>query len=114
MRKIHVYLDDMRPCPKGFTLANSMEECIVLLRECPVGILSLDFDLGWNQPNGYELATYMVQHGLYAQEIYFHSSDPAGRLNMYRILSQNKPEHVILHPGPMPQALIDRIGTGAG
>ena len=44
---IHVYLDDLRPCPQGFTLAKDVKECISLLQECEVDILSLDHDLGW-------------------------------------------------------------------
>lgn len=43
---IHLFLDDYRRCPQGFTLARNAEECLLMLKECEVGILSLDFDLG--------------------------------------------------------------------
>ena len=46
---IHVYLDDLRPCPQGFALAKDAKECISLLQEFEVDILSLDHDLGWSR-----------------------------------------------------------------
>ncbi len=107
---IHVFLDDVRPCPKGFVPARTVEECILLLQECEVHVLSLDYDLGWDQPNGYELARYMVQHRLFAKEIYLHSSSPTGRMNMYQLLYSHKPEHVKLYNRPVPRELLDRIG----
>ncbi|WP_270172500.1 cyclic-phosphate processing receiver domain-containing protein [Paenibacillus sp. SYP-B4298] len=98
---IHLYLDDYRRCPTGFVLALNAEECILLLDQEEIGILSLDFDLGWGEPTGMEVAKHIVSSGRYPQEIYLHTSSPAGKMKMYQHLSQHAPEGVLLHFGPM-------------
>lgn len=111
---IHVYMDDFRRCPQGFTLARSVDECLELLRQTEVDILSLDFDMGPNEKTGNDVAIAIATEGLYAREIYLHSSSMYGRRSMYDILHQNKPDHVILHPGPIPFDLLDEIERKAG
>jgi len=106
---IHVFLDDYRSCPKGFVPALSAEECKLLLDHEPVGVLSLDYDLGWAQPTGYEVVRHIVATGRYPQEIYLHTSSDAGRMQMYHLLMQNVPEGTKLYNGPMPQTVLDRI-----
>ncbi|WP_424768880.1 cyclic-phosphate processing receiver domain-containing protein [Paenibacillus sp. sgz302251] len=106
---IHVYLDDFRACPKGFVLASNAEECKQLLDLETVDILSLDFDLGWAQPTGYEVVRHIVETGRYPEKIYLHTSSVAGRMQMYHMLSTNMPPHVKLHNGPMPDELINKI-----
>jgi hypothetical protein len=108
-KKIHVYLDDMRPCPKGFVPAKNMEECLTLLKECEVGILSLDHDLGWNQPNGFELVQRMTEQQLYPEVIYIHTSSSIGRRNMFDWLYKHKPEHVKLHNRELPQEVLEEV-----
>ncbi len=106
---IHVYVDDMRPCPAGFVLARSMEECLLLLMESDVHVLSLDHDLGWNEPNGTDLVKQMVVRHLYAKEIYLHSSDPLARQQMYQILYMHKPDDVKLFNHPVPIQTLEWI-----
>lgn len=43
---MNIYLDDLRDCPSGFTIARTMEEAIRLLEENEVEILSLDHGPG--------------------------------------------------------------------
>jgi hypothetical protein len=100
---INVYLDDYRPCPNGFTLARNAEECILLLGHESVGILSLDYDLGWGQPTGLEVVRYMVDSGRFPQAVYLHTSSPAGRMQMYHLLMQHAPPGTAIHNGPMPE-----------
>jgi len=109
---INVYLDDFRPCPKGFVLARNVEECLALLSNCKVNILSLDHDLGFGEPTGYDLVKKMVQHGYYANEIYLHTSSASGRMNMYQLLQKHKPEHVSIYSHPMPMDVLERAATG--
>lgn len=104
--KVNVYVDDQRRCPKGFVLARNADECLSLLESCEVHILSLDHDLGWDEPTGFDLVRRMVERGLYADQIYLHTSSVTGRLNMYQLLYSAKPEHVVVHNGPMPDALL--------
>lgn len=111
---IHVYMDDFRRCPEGFTLARSVDECLELLRLMEVDILSLDYDMGPGEKTGSDVAAAMAREGLYAREIYLHTSSMYGKKSMYEILYQNKPEHVILHNGPIPFDLLDEIERKAG
>ncbi len=111
---IHVYMDDFRRCPQGFTIARSMDECLELLRAMEVDILSLDYDMGPGEKTGSDVAAAMVREGLYAREIYLHTSSMYGKKSMYEILYQNKPEHVILHNGPIPFDRLDEIERKAG
>lgn len=71
---MHVFLDDYRSCPKGFVLATNAEECLLLLRDGEVDILSLDYELGPDSMNGGEVGASIVQEGLYPREIYLHTS----------------------------------------
>ncbi|QHW34519.1 cell division protein FtsJ [Paenibacillus rhizovicinus] len=98
---INVYLDDYRPCPHGFVLAKSAAECILLLEHEEVDVLSLDYELGWGQPNGLAVVQYIVDSGRYPRTCYFHTSSPAGRINMIHLLTQHAPPEVVIHHGPM-------------
>jgi hypothetical protein len=107
---IHLYLDDTRHCPKGFVLARNAEECMLILQNEQVDILSLDYDLGWNEPTGGEVAKYIAVSGKFPRRIFLHTSSHLGKIKMYEMLSQNKPEDVILYNGPMPDSLIREVG----
>lgn len=106
---IHVYMDDIRRCPDGFTLARSGDECLHLLREFEVDILSLDYDMGLDEMTGTEVAAIIASEGLYSKEIFFHTSSLMDKQKMYETLYQNKPKHVVIHNGPMPQERLDEI-----
>lgn len=106
---IHVYMDDFRRCPLGFTLVRTVDECIELLRISEVDILSLDYDMGPGEKTGAEVASAIAIEGLYPREIFLHTSSMAGKKSMYEILVQNKPECVILHNGPIPFDRLDEI-----
>lgn len=109
--KIHLYMDDWRPCPQGFALARTGEECLTLLQECEVGILSLDHEMGHGEPSGSEVAARIVANGTFPREIYLHTSSEYGRRSMYEILYTGKPEDVTLHHGPMPEDVRRRIAA---
>ncbi|MBG9736233.1 cyclic-phosphate processing receiver domain-containing protein [Paenibacillus alvei] len=107
---IHVFLDDYRRCPEGFVLARNAEECLLLLEQEQVGILSLDHDLGADEKTGTDLVREIVLRGLYPQTaIYLHTSSVLGRKRMFEMLYANKPEHVQLSNGPMPDSLLTQI-----
>lgn len=109
---INVYLDDSRRCPQGFVLAKTAEECILILEEHEVDILSLDYDLGWNCPTGGEVARWIAASGKYPRSIYLHTSSFSGRVSMYETLYVSKPEDVKLHNGPMPDEIIEAVAKG--
>lgn len=109
---IHLYLDDWRACPKGFALARNGEECLMMLRECEVDILSLDYELGFDQLNGGDVVAAMIAEQLRAKEIYLHTSSPAGRRKMYELLYAHMPEDVKIYNGPMPEDVLRQVAEG--
>ncbi|MDP1513021.1 cyclic-phosphate processing receiver domain-containing protein [Paenibacillus sp. CMAA1739] len=106
---MYLFMDDYRPCPPGFKLARDADECLLLLHEYPISILSLDYDLGPGQPTGKDVAAVIASKQLYPREIYLHSSSPQGRRAMYELLYANKPEGVTVHNGPIPEARMQEI-----
>src|SRR5690606_20433929 len=111
-QQINLYLDDLRACPAGFVLARTAEECIAMLMEYEVQILSLDYELGWNAPNGLEVARFMAMNlteETFPKQIYMHSSSPSGRAQMYQLLYTHKPEKVQLFNSPVPDEILYRI-----
>ncbi|TJY44225.1 cell division protein FtsJ [Cohnella pontilimi] len=110
---INVFLDDMRACPPGFVAARSAEECLLLLAECDVEVLSLDYELGYGQPNGLSVAHGIIVSGKYPREIYVHSSSLMGRAEMVRALRGSAPAEVLIHDGPMPDHVLKAAAAGA-
>ncbi len=114
MTVIHLYLDDYRRCPKGFALARSGEECLMMLRESEVDILSLDYELGFDSEMcGRDVVTGIIREGLYPREVYLHTSSLAGKQEMYQLFYEHKPVDMILHNGPMSDALLHKIAKAA-
>jgi len=100
---IKVYMDDTRPCPKGFILTRSVGKCKKLLKsKRAIHTLSLDHDMGFGQPTGFDLVKYMVKHKRYAKKIIIHSANPFGRFRMVQLLRQHLPSHVELTVAPEP------------
>jgi hypothetical protein len=102
---MNVFLDDVRDCPPGFTLARTYDECIALLRENDVDTLSLDHDLGQDNPyagyvqpahTGYDVCKWIVEHDKWPKRIILHTANPVGRANMYQLLNRYKPDDVEL------------------
>lgn len=109
---IDLYLDDTRRCPAGFVLTRNADECILLLKECEVRILSLDYDLGPGEPTGLEVARFIALHRKYADAIYLHTSSPSGRMLMYQTLYAAKPDHVRLYGHAIPDDVLRQLAAG--
>lgn len=110
---INVYLDDIRPCPSGFVAARSAEECLLLLNEYEVDVLSLDYELGYGQLNGSSVVRGMIASGRYPRRIYMHSSSPSGRELMNRLLREAAPRGVLIHNRPMPDSVLEEAAKAA-
>ncbi|NMO95961.1 cyclic-phosphate processing receiver domain-containing protein [Paenibacillus lemnae] len=108
---IHLYLDDWRACPEGFALARNGEECLMMLRECEVGILSLDYELGPDPMNGGDVTAALIREKLYPKEIFLHTSSPWGRKRMYEMLYEHMPAEVKVHNGPMPEHYLSQFNN---
>lgn len=102
---MNVYLDDKRPCPEGFHLARTVKECIALIKSNKVETLSLDYNLGYGKPKGYEVVKYMIANQVYARKIIIHSASPFGRKRMFKLLQKHKPRQVSIYIRPALQAL---------
>ncbi len=62
-KKVNLYVDDLRDCPKDFIIARTVQQAKCFLESFDVQILSLDHDLGVDEqgnllPTGYDLAKY--------------------------------------------------------
>mgnify|MGYP007073300351 CR=1 FL=1 len=90
-----VYLDDNRPCPEGWLLAQTADDCIRLLQTRKCTHLSLDHDLSFEQyhgdyskeKSGYDVLLWLCQTVMNDQafpvpEITLHTMNPAGRARM--------------------------------
>lgn len=91
MKKIKLYLDDLRDCPEGCLLVKTAEEAIEVIKGGNVGLLSLDRDLGLDVNGnhlrtGYDLVKEFYEKGMYVDEIYIHTDNSVGRENMYQTL----------------------------
>lgn len=108
---IHVYLDDFRRCPDGFVLAKNAAECKLLIDHEEIDILSLDYDLGWNEPTGMEVVHHLIKTERYPKQIYLHSSSLAGRQSMYGELMKHIPDGVELYATPLSSEYLERISN---
>lgn len=89
--EINLYVDDLRDCPPGFTIARTYEEAIFYLDKYKINILSLDHDLGEDENgklrlNGYDVVKYICENGIFMRKIYIHTDNPVGRENMHQTL----------------------------
>jgi len=90
-----VFLDDVRDCPPNFHWVKNYEECVDILQNCNIDIISLDHDLG-EEKTGYDVVKFMVQEGIFPKEIYIHSANPVGAQNMKDLLERYAPDNVII------------------
>jgi hypothetical protein len=88
MEKISVFLDDIREAPDGYVLAETMDECLNLLKNFEIEHLSLDHDLLNNTRNGTMLVEIMVSEKLFANRITIHSANSVRGKGMYKSLKQ--------------------------
>jgi hypothetical protein len=89
---LHVWLDDVRPAPEGWTWVKTPEEVVAHLETGRVERLSLDHDLGLTEDRtGYAVLVWLeeavVLRGFTAPaSIAIHSANPVGRQRMQRAI----------------------------
>jgi hypothetical protein len=84
----------------------------MLLSVSDVRYLSLDFELGYGQPNGLEVVRGIIVSGKYPKEVFVHSSSPMGRAQMVAELRAANPPGVTIHDGPITSSLLEAIASG--
>lgn len=67
---------------KDWTVVRSVEEAIKLLTTEVVTAISLDHDLGYQVPTGYDLCKWMTANAKWPEDVSFHSANPVGVKNM--------------------------------
>ncbi|MNI55653.1 hypothetical protein D3C73_1106150 [compost metagenome] len=72
-------------------------------------VISLDHDLGWGNPTGYDVVLWIIEHHKYPKEIYLHSSSPSARVRMYEQLLLTKPAEVLVSNMPVPEERLQQI-----
>jgi hypothetical protein len=105
-----IYLDDRRPCPPGWTLVQTADEAITLLRvlqtlpnegfDDEFEAISLDHDLGGGNDGGpayfnyttnklhdrpgtgMDVLDWMLENAFLPRDIFFHSANGPARENM--------------------------------
>lgn len=82
---MRLFLDDLRPCPDGWTLARTVAEAqaVLVTNRGAVTHASLDNDLGPGTPEGRALCAFMAENDLWpAKGIRVHSSNAPAALAM--------------------------------
>lgn len=90
-----LWLDDVRPAPKGWTQVRSVNEAIAILETGEVVEASLDHDLGdysHDGGDGWRLVDWMAETGTWpAQSVAVHSANPIGVDRMLSTVDQYGP-----------------------
>lgn len=97
-RKVKIYVDDVRPVPKGYEGTKSVDETIALIEELEVKgveieLLDLDHDLGDYAKYGgdaIKILDYLAERETY-YPIAIHTANPVGRANMERMIERYWP-----------------------
>lgn len=91
-----IYLDDVRPCPEGWTYCNWPSEVVELLKTENVTQLSLDHDLGDDIVTGKDVLIWLQEQVVIGKwnkklpEITIHSDNPEGIRAMRLIIDSIK------------------------
>lgn len=94
---INIWLDDVRPAPNDFIWVKSVIELINLYNKCvldtkeQINIISLDNDLGEDEPEGYKFLDYIEPRVILTNdplpnEIRIHSANPVARKRMQKVI----------------------------
>jgi hypothetical protein len=121
--KIKLYVDDIRKCPEGWTLARTNDKAIRLLHTMDVEEISLDHDICWYDrknkniqmaeetfhPVAYYLATMPAERR--PKKITLHTANPVGGQAMYNTLWRAGIETEILLSKPIYMDEVDIEGV---
>lgn len=107
MEIISVFLDDYRKPPDGYVLAETIDECLILLQNYEIDHLSLDHDLESRTRNGMMLVKIMVEKQLFAKRITIHSANSSCGKAMFEWFKQAQhdflmPQSINVHLRPLP------------
>lgn len=102
----HLWLDDIRAAPEGWTWVKTAAEAIDMLKTGLVQYASLDHDLAEEHyagggycdtgyeaaATGYDVCKWMVDNNVYPTTfLKFHTANPVGRINMTQLIQRYNP-----------------------
>ena len=93
-----IWVDDLRPVPRGYEGTKSVEETILLIEELEskgeeIELIDLDHDLGDYAVYGgdaIKILDYLAERETY-YPIAIHTANPVGRANMERMIERYWP-----------------------
>lgn len=89
---LHLWLDDQRPAPSGWTHARSVTEAINIINACGNFVAAdLDHWLGDDQETGLALLVWMHAATRWPESIEIHTTDPRAWERMRDFLRQHAP-----------------------
>lgn len=90
---LKVWLDDVRPAPRGWVWCKEVSRLKPWLQSDIVLELSLDHDLGLDQPSGYDLVKWMAYYKLWPRnKPTVHTANPRGREDMEKTIERYYPK----------------------
>ena len=94
-KKVSIWVDDLRPAPKGFIWCKTFKSAIATIEyydTCEfidgfgIRTIDLDHDLGEDK-SGYDVAKFIVENHISLESFYCHSMNPVGKKNIEQLLS---------------------------
>ena len=92
---MRIWLDDLRPAPRGYESVKSVNEAISLILEAEesgeiIEMIELDHDLGDYYPDGgdaIKLLDWLAERETF-YPVAIHTANPVGRANMERMIER--------------------------
>lgn len=87
-----MFLDDSREFPKtGYECVRDTESAKMLLRIMQFEFITLDYDLGIGEENGFDILVWMKENDVFVPHINIHSNHILGKKKMYDFCKENFP-----------------------
>lgn len=93
---MRLFVDDTRAFPPaGYECCRSAESAKLLLSLMKFEFITLDYSLGSDSENGYDILVWMKEHNISVPTINIHSNHIIGREKMREYAEENFPESTV-------------------
>lgn len=91
-----LFIDDSRKMPddEKMTKVETFGMAIILMKVQEYEFISIDYDLGKDQPTGLDILKWMHENQKYPEHINIHSDHPTGKPAMLKFIKENFPKEV--------------------
>lgn len=93
MKPYLLYVDDLRNPPNilrqnyNIIICRNYKDTIYELDKRRCRVIDLDHDLGEDK-TGYDICKYILQHQIFLNKVFIHTSNPVGRNNMIQLIQK--------------------------